>query len=455
MPTLLHIGAPKTGTTAVQASLEDLKHRTEGGLEAYGLSMPGTPLEQARAALGVLGQGVGWQAADRPKSDKHWPRLLAQVQAAQGLRFVSSEYLCEASEPIAGKIVEDLATLDGPEGPRDDVHVVLTLRPLTRIMPSAWQQYLKSGHQLPYEQWCRAMLASPPKKGVTPSFWRRHDQAAVLRRWAAAVGPANITTVVLDPADRGLLMRTFDDLLNLPAGTLTGVAGGRQNRSMSAAESELFRRLNVQLRDRDFPWKEYANLIRYGSILRTVELMPSEGGAAVHTPDWAVERAVELAGSYRETIDELAAAGMTVIGKPDLLTEAYAGAPHDLPAPDVVPVDTAVEAILGVVSRAGTGNAFFPDEVERGIGEQEGLPGSARTPKEITRIEDLSAREISEVLAGRVRKGVRRRYRSQRRRLVRIARRGHLTPQQKVDALEPLDDDPRAAAASDSPDQFG
>ncbi|GAB3257638.1 hypothetical protein [Kineosporia babensis] len=446
MPTLLHIGAPKTGTTAIQASLEDLKTRTEGGLEAFGLSMPGTPLEQARGALGVLGQGVGWQATERTKSERHWRRLLAQIEAAQGLRFVSSEYLCEASQEIATRIVGDLRGEDG----QDQVRVVLTLRPLTRIMPSAWQQYLKSGHQLPYEQWCRAMLSSPPKKGVTPSFWRRHDQGAVLRRWAAAVGAENITVVVLDPADRGLLMRTFDELLHLPAGTLTGGGGGRQNRSMSAAETELFRRLNVQLRDRDFPWKEYANLIRYGSVLRTVELMPSEAGAAVHTPDWAVEKAVSLAQGYREAIGELEKAGMTVIGNADLLTEAYHGAEQDRPAPDLVPVDTAVEAILGVVSRASSGNAFFPDEVARGIGEQEGLPGSAR--KEAARVEELSNWEISEVLAGRIRKAAHWRYRKQRRRLLRIAQRGKLTPEQKIEELEPEDAGRGgSAAASDTP----
>lgn len=461
MPTLLHIGAPKTGTTAIQASLEDLKTRTEGGLEAYGLSMPGTPLEQARGALGVLGQGVGWQAGERPHSDKHWRRLLTRIEAARGLRFVSSEYLCEASEEVARRIIDDV-TGQGAEAtedtPRDlDVRVVLTLRPLTRIMPSAWQQYLKSGHQLPYEQWCEAMLSTPPKRGVTPSFWRRHDQGAVLRRWAAAVGPENVTVVVLDPADRGLLMRTFDDLLHLPAGTLTGVGGGgRQNRSMSAAETELFRRLNVQLRERDFPWKDYAYLIRYGSILRTVELMPSAGEAAVRTPDWAVEKAVSLAKSYRETIGELERSGLSVIGDADLLTEAYAGAPEQRPAPDEVSMDTAVEAILGVVSRAGTGNAFFPDEVARGIGQQEGLPGSARVEKELTRVEDMSTREISEELAGRLRHGVHWRYRKSRRRLQQLAQRGRLTPAQKLDALEPLDDRPgRSASASDTPEEFG
>ncbi|MDP9824252.1 DNA-directed RNA polymerase specialized sigma24 family protein [Kineosporia succinea] len=251
--------------------------------------------------------------------------------------------------------------------------------------------------------------------------------------------------VVLDPADRGLLMRTFNDLLGLPGGTLTGVESGRQNRSMSAAETELFRRLNVQLRDRDFPWKDYADLIRYGSILRTVELMPSGEGPAVHTPDWAVDRAVELARGYREIIEELRVSGLDVIGDPDLLTEPWPGAPEPTPAPDAVPVDLAVQAILGAVSRAGTGNAFFPDEVARGVGEQEGLPGSQRTEKEVVRIEDLSAREISEVLAGRVRRGVGRRYRSQRRRLQRLASRSPLTPAQR---LEALDDE---MGSSDSP----
>jgi hypothetical protein len=445
MPTLLHIGAPKTGTTAVQASLEDLKTHTPGGLETYGLSVPGTPVDQARAALAVLGLGVGWQAGQRPVNDRFWPRLVAGVEAAEGRCFVSSEYLCEASEEVARRIVGDL-------GSPGEVQVVLTLRPLTRIMPSAWQQYLKSGHQLPYEKWCRAMLASPPKQGVTPSFWRRHDQAAVVRRWAAAVGPGRLTTVVLDPADPGLLMRTFDDLLGLPPGTLAGAGGGRRNRSMSTAETELFRRLNVQLRERDFPWKEYSDLIRYGAILRTVELLPSEDGAPVRTPDWALARAVKLAEGYRDAIGELEKDGMTVIGDAQRLTEAYPGAAQERPVPAVVPMETAVQAILGVVSRSSSGNAFFPDEVAAGLGEQEGLPGSTRSRKEVIAIETLSAREISEVLAGRVRKGVQRRYRQERRRLARIAHRGKLTPGQELDALEPTDEESGGPSSTDSPE---
>ncbi len=143
---------------------------------------------------------------------------------------------------------------------------------------------------------------------------------------------------------------------------------------------------------------------------------------------------------------------MTVIGDADLLTEAYAGAPQAAPAPGLVPVDTAVQAILGVVSRASSGNAFFPDEVARGIGEQDGLPGSARSQKELARVEDLSAREISEVLAGRLRKGVQRRYRKQRRRLQRIADRHAVSLPR---ARDRSGDEVLHTAAADTPDQFG
>jgi hypothetical protein len=182
-----------------------------------------------------------------------------------------------------------------------------------------------------------------------------------------------------------------------------------------------------------------------------VELLPSEEGTPVRTPDRALARAVELAEGYRDTIGELEKEGMTVIGDAGMLTEAYPGAAEPRPAPALVPVETAVQAILGVVSRSSSGNAFFPDEVAEGLGEQDGLPGSARTPQEITAIETLSAREISEVLAGRVRKGMQRRYRQERRRLTRIAHRGKLTPHPELEDLVPVEDGPGRPSSTDRP----
>ena len=78
----------------------------------------------------------------------------------------------EADDETARRVIEDLG---GP-----DVHVVVTLRSLIRILPSQWQQYLQNGYQFPYLEWLEGILSEPPRT-PTPGFWRRHRHDALGR----------------------------------------------------------------------------------------------------------------------------------------------------------------------------------------------------------------------------------------------------------------------------------
>jgi hypothetical protein len=403
--TVLHIGSPKTGTTAVQAALAELD-QTDTGLAGYGISMPGTPLLQARAALSLLQQGVGWAPEDTVPGRALWPRLVAEAESAPGTVFISSEYLCEAQPGTIRRVVDDL----GP-----DLHVVLTLRPLGRILPSAWQQYLKSGHQLPYEKWLSAVLSGAPTS-TTPSFWRRHDQATVLERWAEVVGADRMRVVVLDPNDRGLLFRAFEDALGLPSTVLTEGPAVRQNRSMSVPEAELYRRLNAVLRTKKLPWDDYSHLVRYGAILRTVEnYSPPPDAPGLSTPDWALERAAHLGRDYVNRIRALQDHGLQVVGDLEHLAERGAGPVTAPITPDLVPIDAAVQALLGTISRAAYGVAFFADEVNPEELAAQGMPGYGRELIKILPVHRLSNRQLVGVIIRRIRFAVRwRRWRLRR-----------------------------------------
>lgn len=414
---LLHIGVPKTGTTAIQSALGGLSEN----LQQFGMSMPGTPLQQARAALSAVGAVVGWGGADRaPYGRHHWVALEEQLTAARkhgpGRMFVSSEYFCEAKPAQVDQIISDLG--------RYDPHVVVTLRPLSKILPSAWQQYLKSGHQLPYEEWLHAVLDEPRRKDVTPSFWRRHDHGAVIRRWAGRAGADHTVVMVLDPTDRDLIYRSFSGLLGLPQGLVKESYEGRENRSMTAAESELFRQVNVFMRAQKVAWDDYAHLVRYGAIARTVRNGAGATPAtALRTPDWALERAAELGARYVEAIRE---SGATVVGDLDLLS-----APAQLsgtPTEPVtrIPVEVAVEALLGAVARSIEGRSWFMaervEEAELTGESSETVDGAGHAPIAVGRpglppvrdtmpVGRLTTRQLAGVVSSRLRRGMLRRWR--------------------------------------------
>jgi hypothetical protein len=409
---LLHIGVPKTGTTAIQSALEAISPQ----LAEYGVSMPGTPLQQARGALSAVGAMVGFGGGGRtPYGPHHWVALLELVAAAQGRRFVSSEYFCEAKPAQVDRIVRDLQAYQP--------HVVITLRPLQKILPSAWQQYLKSGHQLPYEEWLHAVLDEPPRKDVTPSFWRRHNHGEVVSRWAARVGPERTIVMVLDPSDRDLIYRGFSSLLGLPPDLLAEIPDGRDNRSMTAAESELFRRLNVVLRDQRVAWDDYAHLVRYGAITRAVRNgAPPTPATALQTPDWALDRAEELGRSYVEAI---IGSGAQVIGDLELLSMPAKPAEHVTGPVTEIPVEVAVEALLGSLARTLEGRSWFPLEdpapgVVGSADSDEALTDAAHTEvsarhgqpiiRDSTPVGRLTTLQLTRVVNARIRRGLRRRW---------------------------------------------
>lgn len=416
---LLHIGVPKTGTTAIQNALAALGPE----LADHGVSMPATPLRQARAALAVVGSAVGYPSRTAPPKaygGHHWVAMLDGLaqqrrEFPQHRVFVSSEYFSEATHDQVERIATDLAAYRPT--------AVVTLRPLGRILPSAWQQYLKSGHNLPYEEWLHAMLDRPPRRNVTPSFWRRHDHGAVVRRWVGRLGADRVRVVVLDPADRGLVYRCFSSLLGLPDGVLKEVAGELDNRSMTAAESELFRRVNVVLRDVALPWPSYGHLVRYGAIRRAVRRGPAATAeTALRTPQWALDAAVELGAGYVEAIR---ASGAAVTGDLESLRQPIparpeAGERDGGPAPigptvPMVPVDVAVEAVLGTVARAVSGNDWFasePDPYPSGPAGPED-PDESGPPRlrETAPVVQLTTRQLVGVVQSRFRRALVRRWR--------------------------------------------
>ena len=149
---------------------------------------------------------------------------------------------------------------------------------------------------------------------MTPTFWKRHDHAAVLTRWSEAVGPQNLTVLVLEGVDRSAMFRSFAQMLDVPEEVLVSRMDLTSNRSMTAAEAELLVRLNKKVK-KELQWDEYVRFVRRGVALGMVEgREPAADEPRLHTPDWALDAAAEQGARFVEVISSL---GITVLGDVD------------------------------------------------------------------------------------------------------------------------------------------
>ncbi|WP_261718373.1 hypothetical protein [Streptomyces sp. FZ201] len=373
---LLHIGPHKTGTTALQGALFAAKEAMAG----HGVDFPATSRHPMSAALAVCSR-PGMMGNSKP-TDRHWETLVGQV-AATGRRtsVVSSEFFADAPDDATiARIVEELGG--------DRVHVLVTLRPLARIMPSQWQQYVQNGLRMGYEDWLEHMLRKPPYEKPNPSFWRRHRHDRLIERWVRAVGPGRVTVVVVDDTDRGGLMRTFEALLGLPENLLQEVPD-TANRSLTLAETEMLRNLNVEFRGNELPEELYSQLVRYGAVMHMKNAcVPGPGDVKIRTPRWAAEAA---AGIGAEAAERIGASGVRVIG--DLALLSAVPRQPDAPAdaePRIAP-EVAAQALYGALAAAAAAPV------------RSSVPAQSRT------VHQTPSKELVKVLGHRCLKKLRRR----------------------------------------------
>jgi hypothetical protein len=349
---LVHIGPPKTGTSALQSAL----HAAREDLVQHDVLFPGAG-RHPKAAVHAVTERPPLLGHAKP-SLAAWMELVEEVTGAGGSRaVVSSEFFADAEDSALRRIVDDLG------GRR--VHVVATLRPLARVLPSQWQQYVQNGLRMSYEAWLDTVFKKPPFTKPTPTFWRRHQHDKLIERWSAVVGPENLTVLVVDQEKPEMLLRTFESMLALPDGLLVPEEG-LTNRSLTFGETELIRLLNKEFRRRRWPETIYPRFIKYGAIMQMRtghEPLPDEH--RITTATWALERAAEIGAEAGQNIAKLGVriigdiASLGVLPQPGTETPAEVGS-----AGSLVSADSACQAIVGaIVATGATGETSGVEDV--------------------------------------------------------------------------------------------
>jgi hypothetical protein len=375
---LIHIGPPKTGTTAVQSAFQRVRDR----LPDHGVHYAG-PGSRPRAAVTALTRFAPGVETDMTA----WDELSHEVRAAGDLRVcISNEGFAKANWDQAARAAADLGG--------DRAHVVMVVRPLGALLPSQWQQRVRRRRtMISYDAWLRIVLGDTPDREHHPHFWVMHDLPDQIERWSAATSPDRVHVVVSDEADRSFLPRLFEGFLGLPEGLL--VPGQeRANRSLDLAEAELLRALDRMADERGWRSDLWEGDLKQ-AFSKALRAAPPVAPLPITLPEWAEQRVEELNEHRRST---LATAKVDVIGDPDSLVSATRRSPVEAP-PEAITVHLEVATAL-----AGT-------MVDGMLKRQEALQRTARQQQR--RLQRLSASPPAAAsparrLASRVRRRLRR-----------------------------------------------
>jgi hypothetical protein len=384
---VVHIGPPKTGTTAVQSAL----FRRRGELAAYGVAYPGRRRHERAAVSAVAFDEL--PAGLPAGAERRWQRFAREIRESTADRVVvSSEAFSFAPDSRLPRIVEDL----GGSG----LQVVVTARPLASIMPSRWQQSVQNYQIGSYQEWLERLFADGAADD--PSFgplWRRLRVDRLVQRWGAYVGEENVTLVVLDPADRSMLLSTFEGLLGLPTGFLAP-AGGKPNESLPYPEIEMLRAFNRRFRTEGYSHALYVRAIRKRAMRQIKALGPTVmPPSPIVTPAWAIERA-NLVGA--EMAEVLGSTAVRVIGD---LAHLVGAVSDDRPSnpPTAVSVESAAE-IAYAMFLAGRSEAPSERPAERPSERPAERPPPAQTSADAVAARDLAA-ELVRRARRRLRRG--------------------------------------------------
>lgn len=338
---LVHIGPYKTGSTALQMAMAEDRER----LAEAGVVYPGPKYRVMRPGWALLGRPA---AGAEPVDIAVWDGFAAEVRAAaeEGSR------VCVSTEDFASLTAEQVAKLVADLG-RDRVHLLLVARRIDRLLPSGWQERVKSWNATrTYDEFLHDVLDEGSTASVATTFWRNHGVDSQLRRWTAVLPAEQITLIVADESDRTRTPVTVEALLGLPAGFLK--TAPVENVSLAYDRIELIRRANVQAKELGLSPRLRRELLNFGLMygLRDAPATPTDQSIPL-LPRWAAERAASLGERRARHVEEAAARGVRVIGDPDLLrVDADAIAAPDAEVPSLLTLDTAAHAVTGVVAAA-------------------------------------------------------------------------------------------------------
>ncbi|MDQ6524452.1 hypothetical protein RB608_12615 [Nocardioides sp. LHD-245] len=379
---LLHIGMPKTGTSAVQRAMWLARE----DLAMLGIRQVAEHPHERDVGLTAVGSGREFYRR-RPR---RWNRLATDFRASQArLTTWSSEALSLASPERVEQLHREL----GP------AYIVTTLRPFASQLASRWQQGVRRGARLPLDDWLRHRLTRPPRPDWTEPHRRgdvlhRNDPRRIVEHWGRVFGEDRLVFVIQDPRDRSLLLRRFEALLGAP-GALPALE--QTNASLPYPAAEALRHYSIAHHAAGRTRRRWMTTIGDPRRLHTRAVGQQAPTFPVRVPRWAAQRANEHAAAWA---DGLRSSDATVVGDLDHLVVDTASHPVSDERPTTI--DTASAGLLIQACVDASVSRDLLDPADGSMGRFAAQATTAATPDLTTCSDRLLARELGRRLIGRL-----------------------------------------------------
>lgn len=234
----LHIGPMKSGTSFIQKTLR----ANEENLANAGYLLPGQNTQSlALASRDILGRRGDPEFV--AAGEGMWDRCAHEMLAHDGdASIFSMEFLSTASSDDAQRIIESLS---GAE-----VHVVITARDASRVIPGQWQTTVRSGGTLAWPDYARALTATMEGANdrTARAFQRQQNVRKMLASWCAVIPAERIHVVTVPPSGAPplLLWERFAEAVGINPEVVQNQTF-ENNESLGAASAELLRRVNERI----------------------------------------------------------------------------------------------------------------------------------------------------------------------------------------------------------------
>ncbi|MFM8841098.1 MAG: hypothetical protein ACKOFU_00080 [Actinomycetota bacterium] len=291
---VLHAGFHKSGTTALQYAF----HKNRSSLRQSGVVYPPSyGHAHHRAAWGLIERVWGWKDnGGKLVPAKSWQTLARQVKKNSGIALISSEFFAEAKDHHVAQAKQDFGSVP--------VTIVFTLRPFAKILASSYQQFLKFGVKVRFNEWLEHVFSKKYESTITPTFWNRVQVDEIVGRWGKFFGSENVIVILADESKPEFIFQEFTKILGISSDALPlPEVGG--NRSMTLEETELLLQIN-NIYDQRGGWEQYQALIREGYVRHLSDHTKADPDAErILTPEWAVKEARNINHRQFQRLQEM------------------------------------------------------------------------------------------------------------------------------------------------------